>query len=122
LTTIRQEDVEQAEGFWTVFPAFVEWIGPEPFVFCSWGGYDLTQFRIDCRRHHLDLPASFERHVNLKREFARLHKIKACGMKQALDHAGLPLAGTHHRGLDDARNIARLAMLVLPELELAWPS
>ncbi|MDF2697512.1 MAG: Inhibitor of the KinA pathway to sporulation, putative exonuclease, partial [Labilithrix sp.] len=26
----------------------------------------------------------------------------------ALEHAGLTLEGTHHRGIDDARNIARL--------------
>src|SRR5690606_9423331 len=76
-----------------------------------------NQFRIDCRRHGLEFPASFERHVNLKKEFARLMRVKLCGMKRALVHAGLPLAGTHHRGIDDARNIARLAALVLPVLE-----
>ena len=27
---------------------------------------------------------------------------------KALAHVGLPLVGTHHRGIDDARNIARL--------------
>ena len=36
---------------------------------------------------------------------------------EALAKAGLPLIGTHHRGIDDARNIARLAGLVLPQLE-----
>jgi inhibitor of KinA sporulation pathway (predicted exonuclease) len=117
LTSIRQRDVELADYFWAVFPEFVEWIGDEPFVLCSWGGYDLTQFRTDCERHSLPFPASFERHINLKKEFARLLGVKACGMERALAHAGLPLEGTHHRGIDDARNIARLAALVLPALE-----
>ena len=31
----------------------------------------------------------------------------------ALAQAGLPLAGTHHRGIDDARNIARLLPFAL---------
>lgn len=119
LTTIRQRDVDSADYFWIVFPEFVEWIGGDPFILCSWGGYDLTQFRTDCDRHGLEFPASFERHINLKKEFARLLGIKACGMQRALDHAGLPLEGTHHRGIDDARNIARLAALVLPTLESA---
>jgi 3'-5' exoribonuclease 1 len=119
LTTIRQRDVDRADYFWTVFPEFVEWIGEEPFILCSWGGYDLTQFRIDCRRHRLEFPVTFERHLNLKKEFARLLSVKVCGMERALAHAGLPLQGTHHRGIDDARNIARLAVLVLPELESA---
>lgn len=43
-------------------------------------------------------------------------RVKSCGMARALEIAGLPLEGTHHRGADDARNIARLAALVLPRL------
>jgi inhibitor of KinA sporulation pathway (predicted exonuclease) len=117
LTSIRQWDVDQAEGFWVVFPEFVEWIGQEPFVLCSWGVFDIYQFRTDCRRHGLTFPDSFERHVNVKKEFARLMDVKVCGMKTALTLAGLPLNGVHHRGIDDARNIARLAALVLPALE-----
>jgi 3'-5' exoribonuclease 1 len=117
LTTIRQEDVDRADGFWSVFPEFVRWIGDEPFVLCSWGGYDLTQFRTDCGRHGLTFPASFERHINLKKGFARLLGVRAVGMERALAHAGLPLVGTHHRGIDDARNIAGLAVLILPQLE-----
>lgn len=114
LTTIRQRDVDAAEGFGAVFPAFVAWIGPDPFVLCSWGGYDLTQFRGDCARHGLALPATFERHVNLKQEFARAFSVKPCGLERALAQVGMTLEGTHHRGIDDARNIARLAALVLP--------
>jgi len=117
LTTIQQKEVDAADGFWAVFPEFLGWIGAGPFVLCSWGGYDLTQLRIDCRRHGLTFPPSFERHVNLKKEFARLLSVKVCGMERALAHAGLPLEGTHHRGIDDARNIARLAALVLPVLQ-----
>lgn len=38
--------------------------------------------------------------------------MKLCGMARALEIAGIPLAGTHHRSKDDARNIAKLAMLI----------
>jgi 3'-5' exoribonuclease 1 len=49
------------------------------------------------------------RHVNLKALFSSTRGIrKKLGMAQALQHVGLPLDGTHHRGIDDARNIARL--------------
>jgi inhibitor of KinA sporulation pathway (predicted exonuclease) len=117
LTSIRQQDVDRAPHFWEVFPKFVEWIGPDPFVLCSWGGYDLNQFRQDCHRHHLALPTTFERHVNLKKEFARLRNVRICGMAKALQIAGIPLEGTHHRAADDARNIAKLATWILPRLE-----
>jgi inhibitor of KinA sporulation pathway (predicted exonuclease) len=117
LTSIRQEDVDPADAFPLVFPAFVDWIGDGPFVLCSWGAYDLNQFRLDCRRHRVPLPPSFDRHINLKAEFARQRCVKACGMAKALQIAGLPLAGTHHRAIDDARNIAALATLLLPRTE-----
>ena len=117
LTSINQADVDRADTFWTVFHEFLDWIGTEPFVLCSWGAYDLNQFRIDCQRHGIHLPKTFERHVNLKKEFARVYHVARCGMAAALKLAGLQLDGTHHRGIDDARNITKLAQLILPQLE-----
>jgi inhibitor of KinA sporulation pathway (predicted exonuclease) len=35
-------------------------------------------------------------------------------MTAALDLLGLSLAGTHHRGIDDARNIAKIVQMTLP--------
>lgn len=116
LTTIRRRDVDAADSFPAVFAGFVARIGPGPFAPCSWGGYDLGQFRIGYARRGPDLPADFERHIDLKRGFTRLASIKPCGMTRALARAGLPARGTHRRGIDDARNIARLAALVLPRV------
>ena len=118
LTSIRQEDVDSADPFPEVFRRFLDWIGPEPFTLCSWGAYDLNQFRKDCRRHGLELPPAFERHVNLKKEHSRLRRVKPMGMSRALAKEGIPLEGTHHRGMDDARNIAKLAQVILPKIGL----
>ena len=117
LTSIRQEDVDGAGYFWTVFPQFVAWIGDAPFRLCSWGAYDLNQLRKDCERHRMPLPAAFENHVNLKKEFSRLKGVKPMGMKGALAMMNIPLDGIHHRGVDDARNIAKLAQIILPQIE-----
>ena len=38
---------------------------------------------------------------------------KRMAMARALRHAGLPLEGTHHRGADDAWNIAALIAQML---------
>jgi len=117
LTSIRQADVDAAEPFPKVLTRFLAWIGDEPYTLCSWGAYDLKQLRRDCERHGLVFPAGFERHVNLKQEHARLRRRPPAGMRGALAQEGLPLEGTHHRGIDDARNIARLAQLILPAVE-----
>ena len=117
LTSIRQEDIDQAEYFWTVFPQFVNWTGEEPFRLCSRGAYDLNQFRTDCARHNMEFPASFENHINLKKEFSRQKSVKPTGMRGALAMLNIPLVGTHHRGIDDARNIAKIAAHLLPQME-----
>lgn len=115
LTSITQEDVDAAPGFAQVFAALCRWIEahPAPPVFCSWGDYDQSQFRQDCGFHGVPY-ALPHRHLNLKRAFSRQLGIpKKLGMAGALVHAGLPLAGTHHRGIDDARNISRLLPFAL---------
>ena len=117
LTGIRQSDVSAAETFAEVFPRFLAWIGAQPFILCSWGQYDLSQFRVDCRRHHIAMPAAFEQHLNLKKLFAEQEGIRPCGMKGALRRLNIPLTGAHHRAIDDARNIAKLARIVLPRIQ-----
>lgn len=117
LTSISQEDVDRADHFSLVFPRFMEWIGGEPFFFCTWGAYDLGQLKADCNRFNMPFPNSLERHINLKREFARLNHAKPMGMEKALELADLPMLGRHHRGIDDARNISNLALQILPHLE-----
>ena len=99
-----------------VFPTFTSGIGDGDYRLCSWGFYDVGQFHLDCARHGLAFPEEFEsKHINLKAEFAAWKGVRRCGMAKALDHLGIPLRGTHHRGIDDARNIARVAQLMLAE-------
>jgi inhibitor of KinA sporulation pathway (predicted exonuclease) len=50
------------------------------------------------------------------KEFARLKELRPMSMSAALRRLDLPLEGRHHRGIDDARNIARIAQVVLPEI------
>lgn len=117
LTTIRQKDVDTANPFDIVFGEFLEWIGSEPYIWCSWGAYDLSQFKIDCGRHNIPFPKTFEQHINIKTQFSAAYGVKKCGMKRALQIMDIPLEGQHHRGIDDARNIAKIAMEILPLIE-----
>jgi inhibitor of KinA sporulation pathway (predicted exonuclease) len=118
LTSIRQEDVDGAESFAQAFPRFVAWIGEEPFLLVAWGSYDLNQFQRECKRNGMPLPTTFKRCLNLRKEFSRLQKSKPLSLKAALEHLGLPLIGAHHRGLDDARSTAQIALRILPDLSV----
>jgi 3'-5' exoribonuclease 1 len=117
LTSIRQDDVDAACVYPVVLEQLLNWAGSStPFIWCSWGAYDLKQLRSDCRRHGISFPAALEPHINLKREFARLTGDRPRTMKEALRLKSIPLQGRHHRGIDDARNIAVLACWILPQL------
>jgi len=118
LTGIEQQWIDGAETFPFVLTQFTAWAGSAPCLFCSWGDYDRKQFEVEFLRHKLQRPDLFSRHINLKKSFAELKGIRPSGMKKALQLSGLPLEGAHHRAIDDAKNIARLAMLILPSLRL----
>lgn len=79
----------------------------------SWGNYDRKQFERQCRSG-VQYPFS-SRHTNAKQVYAAGYHLKRPGMAAALQHAGLPLEGVHHRGADDAWNIAALISRLLRE-------
>jgi inhibitor of KinA sporulation pathway (predicted exonuclease) len=108
LTTIQQSDVETAPRFPEAIAKLRAFLADRDALFCSWGDYDKNQLAQDAQYHRVALPFG-SRHLNLKKQFsATLGLPKKLGMGQALEHVGLKLEGTHHRGIDDARNIARL--------------
>jgi inhibitor of KinA sporulation pathway (predicted exonuclease) len=113
LTTITQADVDQAPRFPVALAAMQEWMYQfDNSLFCSWGDYDRHQFVQDCSFHGVGYPFR-SGHLNLKPEFSRSLDIKKkLGLTQALRHLGLDFSGTHHRGIDDARNIARIVRAV----------
>jgi len=116
LTSITQDHVDQAPVFAEAMTLWAQWLqthaARRPFVFASWGRYDRNQLDQDARRARCRLPVGHQ-HVDLKTEFAAARQVKRCGMARALSMVGLPLEGTHHRGIDDARNIAKLLPFIV---------
>jgi 3'-5' exoribonuclease 1 len=109
LTHITQDDVAHADIFDVVFPGFDSWIGEGSCRIVTWGEYDIEHIRIDCKRHSMKFPKRFaNRHVNLKQVFAESKRIRPCGMEQALSMMNMQPQGTHHRAIDDARNLVRI--------------
>jgi inhibitor of KinA sporulation pathway (predicted exonuclease) len=113
LTGITQDDVANAPLFREALDAMKQWMYAfEDALFCSWGDYDRNQFMRDCEYHRIDYPFR-SGHLNLKAEFSRtLGRRKKLGIAEAVRHLGLKFEGSHHRGLDDARNIARIVRRV----------
>jgi 3'-5' exoribonuclease 1 len=122
LTSITQADVADAPGFVQAIGDLKRFIAGCHVLFCSWGDYDRRQFEQDARFHKVPLPFD-GRHLNVKKRFsAELGEERLYGMAGALTRVGLTLRGTHHRGIDDARNIARLLPWALGRVKAAPPS
>jgi len=77
-------------------------------VWASYGAYDQKQFQRQCSAMGIGYPFG-PSHINVKTLFALRHKLShETGMAGALERLQLPLEGTHHRGVDDALNIAKI--------------
>lgn len=116
LTSISQEQVDSALSFPEVLKQACTQIEEftnakiSELLFVSWGNYDRNQFQSDCALHNVAYP--FGEHLNLKQYFSSKFKVKRAGLQSALNTLGLQFQGTHHRGKDDALNIARIYLAV----------
>ena len=113
LTSIQQSDVDEAPSFPEAIASLKEFIGDRNVLFCSWGDYDRRKFLEDAKFHgNIELPYG-KNHYNLKQSFFDKHQDslglrRPVGMDEALHLKELELEGTHHRGIDDARNTCQL--------------
>ncbi|MFD5424366.1 exonuclease domain-containing protein [Streptomyces sp. NPDC127084] len=119
LTGLTQEEVDTGVDFAEAcrLLAGEHQSGARPWA--SWGDYDRHQFTRQCSAGAVPYPFG-RHHTNAKAVFAEAYRLrKRPGMARALHVAGLPLEGRHHRGEDDAWNIAAL-ILDLAARD-AWP-
>ena len=113
LTTIKQSDVEYALPFPDALRDFLHWCEDEleedeDFGIWTWGKFDRTQFEKDCAFHKIDDKWLVERHYNLSEAFRVLNHAKKMGIVQASKKLDITPEGTLHRGIDDAKNIAKI--------------
>jgi inhibitor of KinA sporulation pathway (predicted exonuclease) len=129
LTTLTQAQVDAGMPFLEACELLrTRYHSPER-VWASYGDYDRKQFQAQCASFGVEYPFS-AKHINVKAAFARLEGLsKPVGMAGALKRLQHPLEGTHHRGGDDAWNIAvileyllRAHGLAVQELRRQFPS
>ncbi|WP_378178285.1 exonuclease domain-containing protein [Aquimarina sp. SS2-1] len=109
LTTIAQELLEQ-EGisFTEACEILRTTYQGHQYTWASYGQYDLNMMKKQCSYRGIEYPLS-QYHVNIKELFVQTKGLrKKVGMKGALDILEIPLEGIHHRGVDDAKNIAKI--------------
>ena len=88
-------------------------------LFASWGDYDRNQFMRNCHTYDLKYPFG-PTHLNVKNLFSTaLGLSHELGIDAACARLGVTMEGSHHRGVDDAWNIARIFCLLLKRMRRA---
>jgi 3'-5' exoribonuclease 1 len=118
LTSITQAQVDGAPSFSQGVADLGRFLAGRDALFCSWGDYDRNQLNREASRDGLALPLGAE-HLNVKQAFRdRTGDDRKLGVGAALRRVKLAFQGTAHRGIDDARNIARLLPYALGRLPI----
>jgi inhibitor of KinA sporulation pathway (predicted exonuclease) len=127
VTNISNEMLLSAPKFPPAMRAFTSWTalfsrgepgqGPAPRTcngFCSWGKSDQRLLMQDVKfwDHENAAAYPFTEHTDLARMFTKKTGSKR-GHRQAMKRLGIKPEGAHHRGLDDARNIAKMVPMLL---------
>uniref|UniRef100_A0A7S4B9G8 Exonuclease domain-containing protein n=1 Tax=Chrysotila carterae TaxID=13221 RepID=A0A7S4B9G8_CHRCT len=122
LTGIRQSQVDAAPTLETALVQLEGWleaqgmlldapVAERNFAFAADGPWDLKNFLdAECERKGIRKGAYFDKWVNLKQLFSDFYRVRSCKIHKMLEFQGMTFEGRLHSGIDDSRNIARIAI------------
>ncbi|WVZ68379.1 hypothetical protein U9M48_017325 [Paspalum notatum var. saurae] len=119
---------DTAIPFKEVLQQFEEWIGNHNLwkkehggslnsaAFVTCGNWDLkTKVPDQCKVSKIKLPAYFMEWINLKDIYLNFYSRRATGMMTMMRELQMPIVGSHHLGIDDSKNIARVLQRMLAD-------
>lgn len=114
LTTITHELLEkEGVSFKNACADIISNYQSIEYAWASYGKYDYNMMFNQCKRMGIKNPFG-TKHINVKNLFYDVSCLpKRMGMKQALEYLKIKLEGTHHRGVDDAYNTAKILLWCL---------
>ncbi|XP_049617174.1 3'-5' exoribonuclease 1 [Syngnathus scovelli] len=124
LTGITQDKVDAAKPFPAVLKQVVKWLAERElgtkykYTFLTDGAWDMSKFlNIQCRVSQLRYPKFARKWINIRKSYGNFYKVPRTQTKLStmLDNLGLQYEGRPHSGLDDSRNIARVALRMLQD-------
>ncbi|XP_038826482.1 3'-5' exoribonuclease 1-like [Salvelinus namaycush] len=124
LTGITQKMVDEADTFPNVLKRVVLWLQEKElgtkykYAILTDGSWDMSKFmNTQCRLSRLRYPQFAKKWINIKKFYGNFYKVPRTQTKLSsmLEKLGLQYEGRPHSGLDDSRNIARIALRMLQD-------
>ncbi|XP_051248539.1 3'-5' exoribonuclease 1 [Dicentrarchus labrax] len=124
LTGITQKMVDEAEPFPEVLQRAVAWLQERElgtkykYAILTDGAWDMSKFlNIQCRISRIRYPQFAKKWINIRKSYGNFYKVPRTQTKLStmLEKLGLKYEGRPHSGLDDSRNIARIALRMLQD-------
>ncbi|XP_029564789.1 3'-5' exoribonuclease 1 [Salmo trutta] len=124
LTGITQKMVDEADTFPNVLKRVVLWLQEKElgtkykYAILTDGSWDMSKFmNTQCRLSRLRYPKFAKKWINIKKLYGNFYKVPRTQTKLSsmLEKLGLQYEGRPHSGLDDSRNIARIALRMLQD-------
>ncbi|XP_036385091.1 3'-5' exoribonuclease 1 isoform X2 [Megalops cyprinoides] len=124
LTGITQEMVDKADTFCNVLQRVVVWLQERElgtkykYAVLTDGSWDMSKFlNIQCRVSGIRYPQFAKKWINIRKSYGNFYKVPRTQTKLSsmLEKLGLHYEGRPHCGLDDSRNIARIALRMLQD-------
>lgn len=118
LLHLHMRELEKGEPFVLAAEGFLEWCGKEPYLFCTWGGMDLTELQRNMKFYHMPPlaggPIAF---LDVQKLFSIAFEDgksrRALGY--AVDFLGIAKGDPFHRALGDAGYTAWILEKIIKE-------
>ncbi|KAK2859146.1 hypothetical protein Q5P01_003766 [Channa striata] len=124
LTGITQKMVDEADTFPAVLQRAIAWLQERElgtkykYAILTDGAWDMSKFlNIQCRVSRIRYPQFAKKWINIRKSYGNFYKVPRTQTKLStmLEKLGLQYEGRPHSGLDDSRNIARIALRMLQD-------
>lgn len=117
LTGITQDKVDKADKFPEVLKKMETWMNShklgsgKKFAVLTDGPWDMSRFLfMQCQHCRIPFPKWGKKWINLRKTYSNFYQCRRTKLNEMLVSLGMSFEGHMHSGLDDSRNIARIAV------------
>ncbi|XP_043916875.1 3'-5' exoribonuclease 1 [Protopterus annectens] len=124
LTGITQDIVDKADTFPQVLQNVIDWMKSKDlgttykYAILTDGSWDMSKFlNVQCRISRIKYPLFAKQWINIRKSYVNFYKVPRSSTKleSMLEKLGMEYEGRPHCGLDDSKNIARIAIRMLQD-------